>query len=155
MTQFSVIKNGLIAHDDDARASLAKLKIGSVVDVDVLNPMNTKFNSKIFAAIGKLAKLSGVSTDTMKARLLVLTGRFDMVPLNDQRKVLVAHSMSRSAMSEKQREIFWADMRQVARELILPPLHLDARDQDEIDALFDDNTGGDDGRSNQTEGHTA
>jgi hypothetical protein len=138
MTQFSVIKNGLLPHDDAARAMLAKMKIGSVVDVELQQPMNTKFNGKIFAAISKLAKLSDVPTETMKARLMVQTGRFDMVALNDKRKVLVAHSMSRNAMSQTQRELFWNDMRRVAREEILPSLHLDPRDQEEIDALFAD-----------------
>src|SRR5262245_5502575 len=149
MAKFSVVKNGLVPCDDDAQAALFKLSIGTVVDVELLNSMNTKFNAKIFAAIGKLAKLSGVSTETMRVRLLILTGRFDIVPLNDHRKVLVAHSMSRSSMSNADRELFWDEMREVARDVILPELMLSAADMAEIDNLFG---GNDDGRTNETQG---
>lgn len=148
MTQFSVTKNALIPHDDEARTIMGKLKIGAVVDVDVLQSMNARFNAKIFALIGKLARLAGMTTDTMKARLLVLTGRFDMVALTDRRKVLVAHSMSRNAMSQAEREAFWDDLREVVRDVILPGLTLTQSDADEINSLMGDA----DGRSNETQG---
>lgn len=135
MTQFSVTKNALVPHDDDARAMLSKLKIGAVVDVDVLNPIHTKFNNKMFLAIAALAKACGVSTDAMKARLLVLTGRYQMVPITPQKKIAVADSMSRNAMTQSERESFWTDMSEVAREQILPLL--DQHTADEINAMFD------------------
>lgn len=134
--QFSVIKNGLIAHDDEARAALSKMKIGAVVDVEVLNPIHTKFNAKIFAAIGALAKATGVTTDEMKTRLLVLTGRFHMVPTAPHKKALVVDSMSRSAMTQSERESFWDDMREVANEQILPLL--DDHAADDIRSMFAD-----------------
>lgn len=149
MTQFSVIKNGLVPHDDDARAAMSKLKIGAVLDVELVQPMNVKFNSKIFAAIGLLAKMAGVGMETMKARLLVLTGRFDMVPLDGQRKVLVAHSMSRNAMTQAERESFWDDMRKVAREVVLPSLPVTPAGMGEINAIFGDDANG---RFDETQG---
>jgi hypothetical protein len=136
MTQFSVIKNGLVPHDDDARALLSKLKIGAVVDVDMLNPIHSKFNRKMMNAIAALAAATGVSTKAMKARLLVLTGRFEMVPITQHKKVMVADSMSRSAMTQGEREAFWNDLRDVSSEQILP--FLDQRQADEIRELFED-----------------
>jgi hypothetical protein len=132
---FSVIKNGLVPHDDDARAVLSKLKIGAVVDVDVLNPIHTKFNNKMFVAIAALAKATGVTTENMKVRLLILTGRFQQVAITPHKKVMVADSMSRNAMTQSERESFWTDMQDVARAQILPLL--DQHTADEINAMFD------------------
>lgn len=131
----SVIKNGLIAHDDDARALLSKLKIGAVVDVDVLNPIHTKFHAKMMAAIAALAKASGMTEKGMRTKLLVLTGRFQMVPITPQKKVLVADSMSRSAMTETERETFWIELCEVVHSQLLPML--DDHTADEIRPMFD------------------
>jgi hypothetical protein len=136
MTLFSVIKNGLVPHDDDARGMLSKLKIGAVVDVDVLNPVNSRFNNKMFVAIAALAKATGVTTENMKARLLILTGRFQQVSITPQKKVMVADSMSRNAMTQSEREDFWTDMSDVARQQILPLL--DQHTADEINAMLED-----------------
>ncbi len=136
MTQFSVIKNGLIAHDDEARAALSKMKIGAVVDVEVLHGINARFNNKMFAAIAALAKGIGVSTEAMKARLLVATGRFQMVEVTPHKKVLVADSMSRSAMTQSERESFWDDLKEYAVEAILPLM--DDRAADDVRSMFAD-----------------
>ena len=131
----SVIKNGLIAHDDEARALLSKLKISAVVDVDVLNPIHTKFHAKMMAAIAALAKASGMTEKAMRTKLLVLTGRFQMVPITAQKKVLVADSMSRSAMTETEREIFWTEICDLVRQQMLPMF--DDHTAEEIGAMFD------------------
>jgi hypothetical protein len=131
----SVIKNGLIAHDDEARALLSKLKIGALVDVDVLNPIHTKFHAKMMAAIAALAKASGMTEKAMRTKLLVLTGRFQMVPITPQKKVLVADSMSRSAMTETERETFWTELCEVVHSQLLPMV--DDHTADEIRPMFD------------------
>jgi hypothetical protein len=130
MTLYSVGKNALLPYDDDARERQAKFKLGDIVDVDVLNPISTRFNSLMFAVIGKLAKAQGVSTRAMTARLLVLTGRFEMVPLTEHKKIMVADSMSRNAMTQTEREDFFAEMCVVAEAQMLP--FIDSRIADEI-----------------------
>jgi hypothetical protein len=136
MTQFAIGKNVLLPHDDAARQALAKYKVGDVVDVDILNPINTKFNNLMFAAIGKLAKACSQTTKQMTVRLLVMTGRFQMVQITDHKKVLVADSMSRSSMTQSEREEFWNDLRAIASDQLLPLI--DDRAAEEIREMFGD-----------------
>jgi hypothetical protein len=72
----------------------------------------------------------------MKARLLILTGRFQQVSITPQKKVMVADSMSRNAMTQSEREEFWTDMSDIARQQILPLL--DQHTADEINAMLED-----------------
>jgi len=141
MTKFTVAKNALIPADEKAIRVMAKHRIGDVLDVEVLNPINQKFNALMMATIAKLAAAQGVTTETMKTRLLVMTGRFQMVPLMDHRKALVVDSMSRAHMTQDEREQFWNEMCALAEAQILP--HIAPREADEIRQMMADE------RSNQ------
>jgi hypothetical protein len=133
---FRVMDQMLTPHTSEALKTVAKFEDGDIVEVSILNPMHTKFNAKIFAAIAALAKATGVTTEAMQARLLVMTGRFEMVAVTPHKKVMVAHSMSRASMTEKERQDFWDDMRDVANTHILPLL--DDPTADNIRVMFDE-----------------
>ena len=131
---FRVNNNTLVPMTKEADAFMHKHQNGDEIDIEALHPIYAKFNAKMFAAIGKLAKATGVSIKSMQARLLISTGRFDNVPLTPHKTIQVPHSMSRNSMTQREREQFWDDLRQVADQHILP--FIDTHQADEIRNIF-------------------
>jgi hypothetical protein len=144
-------KSVMTPANEETRDWLAKQHVGDEVEFEPLNWRSTKFNSYIFAVIGKLAAARGVSTNDMQAQLLVETGRFRMIKLSNTKRAMVLPSMRKGAWTMKQLTEFWDD----ARKIILDHLLIGLRDADadEIRNMLNDQTAGDDdGRTDTARG---
>lgn len=133
---FKVTDGMLAPMTKEAHEAMQKYANGDELEIEILKPMYSRFNAKMFAAIGMLAKATGVTTEGMKARLLIMTGRFEMVAITTTKRIPVPHSMSRTAMSQRQREEFWDDLREIASAQILP--FIDLGEAEKIRNIFGD-----------------
>jgi hypothetical protein len=133
---FKVHDHTLVPMTKEADAFMKKYENGDEIEFEALHPIYSKFNAKMFAAIGMLAKATGVTAEAMRARLLISTGRFDNVQLTPHKTIQVPHSMSRNAMTMRERKEFWLDLREIASSQILP--FIDLRVADEIRNIFAD-----------------
>jgi hypothetical protein len=105
-------KNMMFPADDEAMDWLVKKPMNDVFEFEPLNPRSLAFNNYIHAAIDKVAKAHGVDLQTMKARLLIATGRYSMVKVAEGKRVMVLPSTSKASWTMKQMIEFWDDARQ-------------------------------------------
>ena len=131
---FRVKDGALEPMTKEAHEAMQKFANGDELEIEILKPIYSRFNAKMFAAFGLLAKATGVTVKAVQARLLISTGRFDNVQLAPHKIIQVPHSMSRNAMSQREREEFWDDLREVANTHILP--FIDPHLAEEIRNIF-------------------
>ena len=122
MTHFTVIKNGLVPRDDDARTLMAKQHIGATVEIEILQLQDAAYRRYVFMVIGRVAKALDISAEDMRAGLLVETGRFRLVKLRDGKFVMVVQSMHRRSMSTADMHSFFADAKTIIITEILPAI---------------------------------
>jgi hypothetical protein len=117
--KLTVGKNVLLPADMDAHNLMRKKAVGDEFEFEELHPRSLRFNAYIFAAIARIAKAHGTTTDDMKARLLIETHRFRMIPTSYGKRVIVLPSMGRHNWTMKQLQDFWDDARKVIRDKLL------------------------------------
>ncbi len=123
--KFSVGKNVLLPADDKAMTGLAKYKIGDVVTIEIANPRSQAFEAFIHVVIKKLADAIGKPPKSVKARLLIETGRCDFIKYDDGPPAKWAVSLwstKRTEMTQADLRDWWNDARGYIHDKILEKL---------------------------------
>jgi hypothetical protein len=119
--RFVVSDRGLEPFDDAARLFLNHQAEGQTLDVELLYPRDMHEHRKIMGMIGDVAKAIKMPFETLRAKLLISTGNFQLLDFNDLAMPVVSvNSMSRHHMKDHELHEFWHDAREVIRKEYLP-----------------------------------
>jgi len=130
-----VIGDGvLVPHDHEARAQLAKLRRGDVIDVEIFQRRVRTFSNALHLLFKRIGQSKGVRVRNVRGLLMIATGRFDMVNLSG-RTTPIAWSTSPGEMSSAELQVFWEDARAWITNNVLPTLS--AYDADDVRGLID------------------
>jgi hypothetical protein len=109
--KLSFIKGALVPADDEARALGKKYRVGDEIEFEVINPRRAAFNSKVFVSLDEIAKMLDITMMSLRAEILIETGRAENLKLRDGTRVWAVPSMSKAAMTQSELESFWDDAR--------------------------------------------
>lgn len=128
--RLSFIKGALVPVDDEARGLGKKHKIGDEIEIEVLNPRHQTFNSKVFVTLDEIAKMLGITMQSLRAEILIETGRAENLKLRDGTRAWALPSMSKTAMTQSELESFWEDARAYILKEVM--ISLDADQQERV-----------------------
>ena len=132
--RLSFIKGALVPADDEARALGRKYRVGDEIEFEVLNPRHQTFNSKVFVTLDEIAKMLGITMHSLRAEILIETGRAENLKLRDGTRAWALPSMSKTAMTQSELESFWEDARvYILKEVMIS---LDGAQQERVQALL-------------------
>ena len=121
--KFSVIKNALVPADDATREILLNdWQIGDVVALESVYARNQAFQGFVHIVIGKVATLTGMDADDVKALLLFETGYWRTLRSLKGKFFVVVKSTAPRAMTQKEFGEWWDAARSIMLDDWLPTL---------------------------------
>lgn len=124
---FSVIKNGLVPAAPEAGAVMAKLIVGTTVNVEIYQPRDMTLNNAIAVVFDRIAQGLNMRVRNVRGWLAVATGRADLASING-RLVPVPWGTGPRDMSNDEFEVFFEDCIPFINDQILPLLAPSAAD---------------------------
>lgn len=123
MMRLSFVKGALVPANEETRAALGgKYKVGDTIEIEIINPRRAAFNSKVHATLDEVAKMLGIDMLSLRAEILVETGRAQNLKLRNGKRVWLLPSMSKASMTQSELESFWDDARLYIQNHVMPTL---------------------------------